>query len=72
MVGFASLRIFEVMLQTQPTKTLQYNIKKEHANVSREGALRNITLGQAHFQSLLLIIFAKSLKPLNLLSTKDT
>ena len=37
MVGFVSLRSFEVMLQTQPTKTLQYNIKKEHANVSREG-----------------------------------
>ena len=37
MVGFVSLRSFEVMLQTQPTKTLQYKIKKEHANVSREG-----------------------------------
>ena len=37
MVGFASLRSFEVMLQTQPTKTLQYNIKKEYANLSREG-----------------------------------
>ena len=30
MVGFASLRSFELMLQTQPTKTLQYNIKKEY------------------------------------------
>ena len=37
MVGFVSLRSFEVMLRTQPTKTLQYNIKKEHANVSWEG-----------------------------------
>ena len=72
MVGFASQRSFEVMLKTQSTKTLQYNVKKEHANVSREGALRNITQCQAHFQSLLLIIIAQSLKPLNLLSTKDT
>ena len=67
MIGFASLPSFEVMLQTQPTKTLQYNKKKEYANLSQEGALRNITLCQAHFQSLLLIIIAKSLKPLNFL-----
>ena len=53
-------------------KTLQYNIKREHANVSRRGAPRNITLCQAHFQLPLLIIIAQSLKPLNLLSTKDT
>ena len=72
MVGFASLRSLEAILQTQPKKTLQYNIKKEHANVSLEGKLCNITQCQAHFQSLLLIIIVQSLKPLNLLSTKDT
>ena len=54
MVGFASPRSFEVILQTEPSKMLQYSIKREHANVIRRGAPRNITLCQAHFQLPLL------------------
>ena len=71
MVGFASLS-FEVMLQTQPSKNVTVQYKERSFNVSRQGALSNITLCQAHFQSLFLMIIAQSLKPLNLLSTKDT
>ena len=60
------------MLQTQPSKNVTVQYKERSSNVSRQGALGNITLRQAHFQSLFLIIIAQSLKPLNLLSTKDT
>ena len=63
MVGLASPRSFEAILQMQPSKTLQNSIKREHANVSRRGAPRIITLCQTHFQLPLLIIIAQSLKP---------
>ena len=47
------------MLQTQPSKNITVRYKER----------TNITLCQAHFQSLFLITIAQSLKPLNLLST---
>ena len=72
MVGFASPRSFEVILRTQSSKNVTEQYKERSCNVSRQGALSNITLCQAHFQLPLLIIIAQSLKPLNLLSTKDT
>ena len=59
------------MLQTQLSKNVIVAYKERSCNVSRQGALSNITLCQAHFQSFFLIIIARSLKPLALLSTKD-
>ena len=72
MVGFASLRSFEVILQTQPSKNVTVQYKERTCKCKSAGAPRNITLWQAHFQLPLLIIISRSLKPLNLLSTKDT
>ena len=72
MVGFASPRSLRWFSRRSRWKTLQNSIKREHPNVSRRGAPHNITLCEAHFQLPLLIIIAQSLKPLNLLCTKDT
>ena len=72
MVGFASPRSFEVILPTQPSKNVTEQYKERTRECKSAGAPLNITLRQAHFQLPLLIIIAESLKPLNLLSTKDT
>ena len=72
MVGFASPRSFEVILPTQPSKNVTEQYKERTRECKSAGAPRNITLRQAHFQLPLLIIIAQSLKPLNLLPTKDT